>query len=62
MFKAQNKITSINFYQNKSIQYAQVKTPQVTYFYTICTNKNTSSNFYLYNILKKLLSIQQLEA
>ena len=28
------------------------KHPQVTYIYTICTNKNTSSNFYLYNILK----------
>ena len=32
------------------MQYAQIKTPQVTYIYTICTSKNTTSNFYLYNI------------
>ena len=30
-------------------------TPQVAYIYTICTNKSTTSNLYLHNIFKTVI-------
>ena len=50
-FKTQIKTPQVTFIKTNQPK-TQIRTPQVPYIYTICTNKNTSSNFYRYNILK----------